>query len=156
VCRRYASPIIRAAVEAYYSLDIDGAKAAAYLELRFIGGTMGHFHQRVKLLADKTATVDMLVDTGATYSLISPALAKALGVKRLGRSITMPLADGRHVKRPLGAAVFRIADREAGGLILIGDVAEPILGVEVLEALGLAVDPVKGRLVPTRGYAVRG
>jgi predicted aspartyl protease len=39
--------------------------------------------------------------------------------------------------------------------ILIGEVAEPILGVETLEALGLTVDPRKQRLIPSRAYAVR-
>jgi predicted aspartyl protease len=40
-------------------------------------------------------------------------------------------------------------------VILIGDVAEPLLGVETLETLGLAVDRPKGRLTPTRSYTVR-
>ena len=40
-----------------------------------------------------------------------------------------------------GTAIFRIGGREAPATILVGDVAEPILGVETLEALGLTVDP---------------
>jgi len=39
--------------------------------------------------------------------------------------------------------------------ILVGDVVEPIIGVETLEALGLTVDPRKRRLAPSRNYAVR-
>ena len=44
---------------------------------------MGHVRQMVRLRAERTITVRMLVDTGATYSVISPRLAKALGVAML-------------------------------------------------------------------------
>lgn len=116
---------------------------------------MGHIHQRVKLSADKAATVLMLVDTGATFSVIPEALARAVGIKRLRRSVPITLADGRRVKLDAGTAIFRIGDREAPATILVGDVVEPVLGVETLEALGLTVDPRKRRLTPSRQYAVR-
>lgn len=116
---------------------------------------MGHIHQRLKLTAEKAVTVRMLVDTGATFSVIPEALARAVGIKRLRRSVTVALADGRRVKLDAGTAIFRIGDREAPATILVGDVAEPILGVETLEALGLTVDPRKRRLTPSRHYAVR-
>ncbi len=116
---------------------------------------MGHIHQRVKLSADKVVTVRMLVDTGATFSVIPETLARAVGIKRLRRSATVTLADGRRVKLDAGTAIFRIGGREAPATILVGDVVEPILGVETLEALGLTVDPRKQRLAPSRGYAVR-
>ena len=116
---------------------------------------MGHVHQRVRLSGDKTATVRMLVDTGATFSVIPETLAHALSVRRHRRPVTITLADGRRVKLDAGTAIFRIGDREAPATILVGDVAEPILGVETLEALGLTVDPRKRRLTPSRQYAVR-
>jgi aspartyl protease family protein len=116
---------------------------------------MGHVVQSVKITADKTAIVSMLVDTGATFSLIPKEMARALGIKRLRQSVTIRLADGRPMKVGATTAVFKIGDREALSTILVGDVAEPILGVETLEVLGLAVDPRSGRLRPTRGYAAR-
>ena len=116
---------------------------------------MGHINQRVELSADKAVTVRMLVDTGATFSLIPEALARAIGIKPLRRPVTVALADGRRVKLDPGTAIFRIGGREAPATILVGDVAEPVLGVETLEALGLTVDPRKGRLAPSRHYAVR-
>jgi aspartyl protease family protein len=116
---------------------------------------MGHIVQRVKLSADKTATVKMLVDTGATFSVIPESLARALGVKRLRRSVAITLADGRRVKLGAGTAIFRIGEREAPATILVGGVVEPILGVETLEALGLTVDARRRRLAPSRSYAVR-
>ena len=116
---------------------------------------MGHIHQLVRVSADNAVTVRMLVDTGATFSVIPQALARAVGVKPLRRPITVTLADGRRVKLDPGTAIFRIGRREAPATILVGDVVEPVLGVETLEALGLTVDPQKRRLAPSRQYAVR-
>ena len=115
---------------------------------------MGHFHKHVKVSGDKTVTVRMLVDTGTTYSVISKALARAVGVPRL-RPVMMTLADGRRRKLSAATAVFRIGHREAPTTILVGDVVEPILGVETLDLLGLAVDPKRRKLTPTRPYTVR-
>jgi len=116
---------------------------------------VGHIHQRVKLSAEKAVTVRMLVDTGATFSVIPKGLAQTIDVKRLRRPVTIELADGRRVKFDAATAIIRIGDREAPATVLIGDVAEPILGVETLEALGLAVDTRRRRLTPSRHYAVR-
>jgi len=74
---------------------------------------MGHVYQRVKLSAERTVTVRMLVDTGATYSVLPEALARAVGIKRLRRSVPITLADKRRVKLDAGTAIFRIGEREA-------------------------------------------
>ena len=49
---------------------------------------VGQFHQNVKLIGDKAVTVRMLVDTGATYSMISESLARAIGIKLHSRPYT--------------------------------------------------------------------
>src|SRR5262245_33314369 len=118
-----------------------------------VKGVMGHIVQDVRIAADKNRTVQMLVDTGATYSVIPDRLARAIGLRRLRRIGPITLADGRKGRLDAGTALFRIDDREAAATILVGD--EPILGVETLEVLGLAVDPKRRRLIPTRGYAAR-
>lgn len=116
---------------------------------------MGHIHQEVRLRAVKSLTVRMLVDTGATFSVIPTRLARALGIKRPRRSVTVRLADGRRVRLGADVAILQIDGREAPATILVGRVDEPILGVEALEALGLVVDPKRKRLSPSRPYAVR-
>jgi clan AA aspartic protease len=116
---------------------------------------MGHIHQRVRLRGAKTATVDMLVDTGATYCVIPKTLATRLGIKRPRRMVRVALADGRKLRLGADVAIVEVDGRSAPATILVGRVDEPILGVEALEALGLAVDPRKKRLSPSRGYAVR-
>jgi len=116
---------------------------------------MGHIYQKVRVRAEKATTVRMLVDTGATFSVIPPRLARALGIGRPRRFVNVRLADGRRVRLGADVAIFQIDSREAPGTILVGKVDEPILGVETLEALGLVVDPRRKRLSPSRPYAVR-
>lgn len=116
---------------------------------------MGHIYHDVEISVDKATTVRMCVDTGATFSMISPALAKQIGVKPAKKKHRVVLADGRVIRLPVGLAFFRIDGREAANTVLIGRVAEPILGVEALEALGYAADPTTGRLQKTRSYGVR-
>ena len=100
-------------------------------------------------------TIRMLVDTGATFSVVPRRLAGTLGIRRPRRSVSVRLADGRRVRLGADVAIIRIDGREAPATLLVGDVDEPILGVEALEALGLVVDPQKKRLSPSRPYAVR-
>ena len=116
---------------------------------------MGHIHQMVRLRAERAITIRMLVDTGATFSVIPPRLARALGIRRPRRTVRVRLADGRSVRLGADVAILRIDGREAPTTILVGKVDEPILGVEALEALGLVVDPRRRRLAPSRPYAVR-
>jgi clan AA aspartic protease len=97
----------------------------------------------------------MLVDSSATFTVIPRRLARALGIRRPRRSVRVRLADGRQVKLGADVAIIKIDGREAPATVLVGDVDEPILGVEALEALGLTVDPRRRRLSPSRSYAVR-
>jgi clan AA aspartic protease len=116
---------------------------------------MGHIHRKVRLAGQKTATVRMLVDTGATFSVIPPSLARALGIEKPRRFVRVRLADGRRVRLGADVVIVRIDGREAPTTVLVGKVTEPILGVEALEALGLVVNPRTKRLSPSRPYAVR-
>lgn len=116
---------------------------------------MGHIHQKVRLRAEKTIELRMLVDTGATFSVIPVHVARALGIKKPRRSVTVRLADGRKVRLGADVALLRIDGREVPTTILVGNVDQPILGVETLEALGLVVDPKRKRLFASRPYAVR-
>ena len=116
---------------------------------------MGHIHQEVRVRAERAMTIRMLVDTGATFSVVPRRLARALGIRRGRRSVSVRLADERRVRLGADVPIIRIDGREAPATLLVGDVDEPILGVEALEALGLVVDPQKKRLSPSRPYAVR-
>ncbi len=116
---------------------------------------MHRIYQKVRLQAEDTTTVRILVDTGATFSVIPPDLARVLGIRQARRPVRVHLADGRTVRLGADVAVLKIDGREAAATILVGKVDEPILGLEALEALGLIVDPKRKRLSPSRPYAVR-
>lgn len=96
-------------------------------------------------------TLDLLVDTGATLSLIPPEVARVLGVEPFE---TRPVrtADGRRLDLPLAEVRFTIDGRSLTTPCLIGAPgALPLLGAVTLEALGLAPDPVQRVLVPVTG-----
>ena len=116
---------------------------------------MGHVFVDVRLTGKRSATVSMLVDTGATHTMLPADLAKRLGIVSLRRKIKVELADGTRRSMRFGAALVRLMGREAGDAVLIGPAGiEPILGVEALEALGLKVNPRSRKLEPTRARAV--
>ena len=82
-------------------------------------------------------------------------LAARLGVVASPRPIRVELADGSHRSMRVGAVLVRLLGREAGDTALIARRgAEPVLGVEALEALGLTVDPRSRKLRPKRARAV--
>ena len=96
-------------------------------------------------------TLDLLVDTGATWSLIPPEAARSLGVEPSG---TRPVrtADGRRLDLPLAEVRFTIDGRSLTTPCLIGAPGVPaLLGAVTMEAIGLAPDPVQKILVPVTG-----
>ena len=108
---------------------------------------------KARVTARRSATVEFLVDTGATYSIIPPALARRVGAPTLPRKFVVSLADG--TRRRLGACSIgvTVAGRTGPTIALLRAGAEPVLGVETLEVLGLKVNPDKGGLEPTRPHA---
>ena len=116
---------------------------------------MGHVYQRLKMSAVREEEMTIMVDTGATYSLISPALADRLGVVRFPERYPVTLADGRQIDAEFGQIGVNIEGRAGVTTAIIAECADPLLGVEALEVLGLAVDPTAGKLVPTRTWTAR-
>ncbi len=116
---------------------------------------MGHVYQETRIAARRMRKVRALVDTGSTYCLISPDLARSLGITRPRYRTRVTLATGKKVTMDMDAVILTVNGREGGAFVLIGPAKEPILGVEALEVLGLTVDPRRRTLVPTRPYAVR-
>lgn len=116
---------------------------------------MGHVYHQVQLYAKRAKRVRMFVDTGATYSIIPPALARYLGVALTGIKHRVQLADRRFITMDASILGIRVMGREVPSTVLIGAVEEPILGAETLEALGLAVDPCSGKLKKARSWTIR-
>ena len=96
--------------------------------------------------------LEALVDTGATYTLIPRSLIANLDVKPERRE-RFVLADGRTVARDVAFIFVRVDDRTVPTQCILDDAApEALLGAVTLEELGLAVDPVNRRFVPSRKY----
>src|SRR5262245_30486587 len=116
---------------------------------------MGHVHVDAELSSEREERVRMLVDTGATYALLPEDMADRLGLVRAPRSARVTLADGSEREMPFTTVLVRLEGREAPATALIAPAGtEPLLGVEALEALGLAFDPATGALRPTRARTV--
>jgi predicted aspartyl protease len=84
----------------------------------------------------RSAEVDLVVDSGAIYSVIPAAVLRTIGVEP--RKVeTFSLANGGTVRRAIGDVYYEI-DRSAGAAPVIfgrrGDTS--LLGVVTLEALG--------------------
>ena len=116
---------------------------------------MGHTFVEAYLEGRKKgAEVKMLVDTGATFTVIPGDLAEELGIPKLGTE-SVKLANGMAMEAEAGIVHVKIKEREAPTTVLIMDCEEPLLGVETLETLGLKVNPETEKLEPTRSFVLR-
>ena len=94
--------------------------------------------------------VELLVDTGAPYSVVPASLLETLGVERLDRR-QFTLADGSHVTYDVGEATFTVAGRvRTSQVVFAPEGVTPLLGAFTLESLGLMVNPVTRELLPMR------
>ena len=112
---------------------------------------MGHVRVEIEIAnpvqRDRVVRVtDALVDTGATRTTINRALSDQLGLEIVGTQ-QIRTADGAS-QIDQSFALVRYDGRQTFGDIWVSDVYPGVLiGVVTLESLGLAVDPVSGRLV---------
>ncbi|MBI2305449.1 MAG: clan AA aspartic protease [Chloroflexi bacterium] len=116
---------------------------------------MGHGYEEVTLAWVRERKVNILVDTGSTYIVLPPEMAQELGTPPPPRKHSVRLADGREAEVEVGTVTVKVDGREAPATAVLLPGAEPLLGVEALEALGLKVDPTTGRLEATRSYTIR-
>lgn len=92
--------------------------------------------------------VEMLVDTGATFTKAPRELLEGLGVP-VESAYTAELADGSRIERTRGRTMIRLQGREYPTPVTFGEAGEPsLLGAMALEDAMLAVDPHSQRLIP--------
>ncbi len=111
---------------------------------------MGATHVTVAIrnLAEPSRTWEglFLVDTGATDCLAPRKHLEAIGLAPAGHRI-YELADGSEIRMDITTAQVEFMSDLAGATIIMGnDDAEPLLGVTVLESVGIEVDPVNQTL----------
>ena len=95
--------------------------------------------------AELASTVEALVDTGATFTVVPRALAQELG---------LPLTGQRRVRTATGEVVLDRArafvqingQGEINPVLISDSVDRVLIGVITLETLSLTVDPTTGEL----------
>lgn len=100
-------------------------------------------------------SVDALVDSGATYTVLPASVLERLGVvPHSARRFV--LANGDRVERGFGRTWMRIDGREELSPVVFWDEgAQPLLGAVTLEIFSLGIDPVNGRLMPVDALMLR-
>jgi aspartyl protease family protein len=97
---------------------------------------------------EATEKVDLLVDSGAIYSVVPQPVLERLGIKPLATE-EYRLADGSKITRKKGGALFRYGGRVGVADVIFGEPGDSqLLGALTLEALGLSLDPVRRELKP--------
>jgi clan AA aspartic protease len=87
-----------------------------------------------------------LVDTGATDTLVPGGELRRIGVVPVGR-MAYELADGTLTEYSFGLGRIEFMGEVTAGRVIFGpDNCEPLLGVTVLESVGILVDPTNKTL----------
>jgi predicted aspartyl protease len=89
----------------------------------------------------RSETLTLIVDTGSTLTWIPEEVALRLGL-RPERDWVFRTIEGEDITRPVGPAMIECAgDRTPVRVVFAREKDLPVLGVTVLELLGLQVDP---------------
>ncbi len=105
---------------------------------------------QVKGPTDKQKSVKLLIDSGATYSLLPKAVWEAIELEPK-RKLSFTLADGTTVERSVSEAFIILPQGEAHTPVILGEKDdEALLGVVTLEILGLVFNPFDRTLHPMR------
>ena len=120
---------------------------------------MATFRYPVVLLSLDRAqrvTLEMLVDTGATYTWVPEPILRQLGYQPTFRQ-RLRLANGQIIERDGCEAIVEIDGNALTPIVLFGDPdPEPLLGAVTLEQFSLAPDPVSQWLIPVEALLMAG
>jgi predicted aspartyl protease len=104
--------------------------------------------------AGTRALSGILVDTGATYTALPPAVLEQVGAYKASSTMDVELADGRKVPASIHYAAIALDGREAPAIVVAFEGAREVVGVKTLDSLGLKPNPDTGQLEPTRPEGV--
>ena len=118
---------------------------------------MGTFTYPIEVISadgSRSETVDVLVNTGSTYTCLPATLLRQLGIVP-NRRIHSELADGSIVEDDVGAAHVSVAGIERSTIVVFADESTPAqLGMYTLEGALLTVDPARQRLAPAHALLI--
>jgi len=113
---------------------------------------MGHLHTDMTVRGSK-ATVklkNVLIDTGATYTVLPEEVLEEVGAARIPTEVEVELGNGEKVKARAYGVAIKIEEAEAPAISITFEGAQTVIGVETLESIGLKLDPTTGELEFTR------
>jgi predicted aspartyl protease len=95
-----------------------------------------------------TERLEFMVDSGAVYSVVPAPVLGRLGIRPIKRE-TFRLANGSHIERQKGGAMFKFQEYVGFADVIFGEPGDAtLLGALSLEALGLSLDPIRRELKP--------
>ena len=96
----------------------------------------------------RVATVQAMVDTGSSYTVLPTEILRRLGVDSTD-ALDFELGDGSIVALETGEVRIRVEGRDVtGGVVFGADRTTPLMGSDILQKADLLVDPVAHRLIP--------
>ena len=99
---------------------------------------------------ERCAEVDMIVDSGAIFSVVPSSVLRRIGIAPESTE-TFDLADGRPVRRDIGNVLYEVGGRTRAAPVVFGRRQDAcLLGAVTLEALGLRLDPLRRQLRPLK------
>ncbi|MDI6641900.1 MAG: retroviral-like aspartic protease family protein [Elusimicrobiota bacterium] len=113
---------------------------------------MGHIYTDIELYGKKKRIElkKVLVDTGATFTVVKPNIIKSLDVYELPRKRKVELGNGKKVYAKVYAAEVKIGKHSGPAWLISFPGAQNLIGVETLESIGLRVDIKKRKIQETR------
>jgi|SRR5438445_1907334 len=108
---------------------------------------MGTFFVEAQLAAperpERRQPIELLVDSGSTYTWVAGALLRALSVAPTERRRVVTIA-GQLAERDAAEVLITLEGRTLHTVCLFGDAGDlDVLGAYTLEGFGLGVDPVQ-------------
>ena len=93
-------------------------------------------------------TVEFLVDSGASYTLLPKDIWQKLEIKPKKKQ-SFTLADGTHMERNISECYIKILGEEGHTTVILGEEGdEALLGVFTLEQFGLMLNPFSRTVQP--------
>lgn len=117
---------------------------------------MGHLHADIAVRGSKKAMElrNVLIDTGATYTVLPENVLKEVGAWGPMLDLEVELGNGTKVKAKAYGVAIMIEGVEAPTTAITFDDAQTVVGVETLESIGVKLDPTTGTLEFTRPKGV--
>ena len=100
--------------------------------------------------AGRRESVRLLVESGATYTLLPEHVWRAIGLEPT-RKMNFSLADGTQVERSISSCWLALEQGEDYTPVILGEPGDTgLLGVVTLEIIGLVLNPFSRTLHPMR------